>query len=152
MDSSRAMVTYSTRERTDVEVVTTMMTVKVLTPPSDPSRVVGFGPNADGSYEVHIGDRYKLYVAGEFVHELEVLYTDTEGMHLVELPDGSRHVWTGDGLFAAWIGPRGRGLRFTLRDAVEWPRFGFVFDGDRAGWAVGSAIFESRHVLRVASQ
>ena len=152
----QTMVTYSTREAADVEVSTTMMTMRTERKPSDTARLVSLAPEYIGGrdvFEVHVGDRYYIAVAGEVVHESEHALDDRRpALHVTELPDGSRHVWTTDGLFAAWIGSRGRGLRVTLRDDAEWSRFDRVMSSDRVGWAIGSAVFHRRDVLRVASR
>lgn len=146
-----SMVTYSTDERVDVEVSTTMMTMRTNRQPSDPTRVIGLPTYEAGVevWEVWTGDRYRIAIGGEVVYECEaVLGAPRPALGMTELPDGSKVVRSLDGQFAVWI-PRypQRGLRVTLRDDAEWSRFGYVIEGDRAGHAIGSAVFPRRVAL-----
>lgn len=145
-----SMVTYSTDERVDVEVSTTMMTMRTSRRPSDPTRVIGLPTYEAGVevWEVWTGDRYRIAIGGEVVHECETYLGGPPAAGVADLPDGSQVVWTLDGQFAVWI-PRypQRGLRVTLRDDAEWSRFGMVVEGDRAGHAIGSAVFPRRVAL-----
>ena len=73
-----SMVTYSTDERVDVEVSTTMMTMRTSRQPSDPTRVIGLPTYEAGVevWEVWTGDRYRIAIAGEVVYECETLLGD----------------------------------------------------------------------------
>ncbi|AYR02900.1 hypothetical protein KNU20_gp06 [Gordonia phage Geodirt] len=146
---STAMVTYGSPEMVDLEVTTTLRTVKTRAEPQDERRIVGrvLDPVVGTAFEVRIGHTYRFAVGGEVVHEMDV----DEGVPATvyatkSLPDGSQLMWTHDGRFAMTQGRAG--TRVTLRDQAEWSRFGWVVEGDRVGWSIGSGVFDFRKVLQ----
>ncbi|QFP94449.1 hypothetical protein SEA_KEITABEAR_7 [Gordonia phage Keitabear] len=143
------MVTYGSPEMVDVEVTATVRTIKTRARPQDESRIVDrfFDPVVIEGFEVKVGDTYRIRVGGQFVHEFDHDVDDTDSpFTMAELPDGTRHMSTRDGLFAMTQGRAG--TRVTLRDQAEWSRFGWHVEGDRVGWAIGSGVFDSRKVLQ----
>lgn len=143
------MVTYGSPEMVELDVQFTTDTIKTSRKPH-PTAVPCGTECGMPVYEVPLDDVYTISVGGERVHTVRVPANDNGGtaFTIETLPDGTRHAYTEDGLFAMTQGKAG--TRVTVRDDAQWSRFGWVVDGDRIGWSIGSGVFDSRRVVEPA--